>query len=107
MAHICHIRAILPVEMCHILIFLPFISGIPYSELSVGVPKEIYQNEKRVAITPANVALLKKKGFKQVNVEKGAGTRVRVWGRMAELGGFIIPLDVFSLRSIIYRMNFY
>lgn len=47
--------------------------GIPYSELTVGVPKEIFQNEKRVALTPTNVALLKKKGFKSVNVEKGAG----------------------------------
>jgi len=47
--------------------------GVPYSELTVGVPKESFQNEKRVAITPANVALLKKKGFKAVVVEKNAG----------------------------------
>lgn len=47
--------------------------GKPYNELTIGVPKEIYTNEKRVALTPANVALLKKKGFKAIHVEKGAG----------------------------------
>eukprot|EP01133_Synstelium_polycarpum_P017379 gene17379-20734_t len=47
--------------------------GRPYSELVVGVPSEIYQHEKRVAITPENIALLIKKGFKEVIVEEGAG----------------------------------
>jgi NAD(P) transhydrogenase len=47
--------------------------GKPYNEITIGVPKEIYVNEKRVALTPANVALLKKKGFKAIYVEKGAG----------------------------------
>jgi H+-translocating NAD(P) transhydrogenase len=45
----------------------------PYSELTVGIPRETFANERRVAITPQNVALLKKKGFKQVLVEQGAG----------------------------------
>ena len=38
----------------------------PYAELTVGVPRETYTNERRVAITPPNVALLKKKGFGKV-----------------------------------------
>ncbi|KAI9149600.1 NAD(P) transhydrogenase [Paramyrothecium foliicola] len=46
----------------------------PYSELTVGVPKEIFPGERRVALTPANVALLLKKGFNKVVVERGAGT---------------------------------
>ena len=46
-----------------------------YSELSIGVPKETFENEARVAITPAGVAALKKAGFKNVFVENGAGTR--------------------------------
>lgn len=37
------------------------------------MPKEIYPNERRVALTPANAALLYKKGFKKVLVERGAG----------------------------------
>ncbi|KAH8833677.1 NAD(P) transhydrogenase beta subunit-domain-containing protein, partial [Flagelloscypha sp. PMI_526] len=48
--------------------------GRPWSELTIGVPREIFPNEKRVALTPANVALLKKKGFKQVLIESQAGT---------------------------------
>lgn len=46
---------------------------IPYAKLTVGVPREIYPNERRVAITPQNVALLLKKGFAKVLVERGAG----------------------------------
>ncbi|KAM7204735.1 putative NAD(P) transhydrogenase mitochondrial precursor [Naviculisporaceae sp. PSN 640] len=45
----------------------------PYSGLVVGVPRETWPNERRVALTPQNVALLLKKGFKKVIVEKGAG----------------------------------
>ncbi|KAF9874827.1 NAD(P) transhydrogenase beta subunit [Colletotrichum karsti] len=46
---------------------------VPYAQLTVGVPKEIYLNERRVALTPQNVALLLKKGFSNVLVERGAG----------------------------------
>lgn len=52
---------------------VPEESKVPYSSLTVGVPKEIYQHERRVAITPANVKLLKKKGFRDVIVERDAG----------------------------------
>lgn len=48
------------------------IVGIPYSKVSLGIPKESWLNEKRVAITPAVTAMLVKKGF-SVNVEAGAG----------------------------------
>ncbi|KAI3551040.1 NAD(P) transhydrogenase beta subunit [Colletotrichum abscissum] len=47
--------------------------SVPYAQLTVGVPKEIYLNERRVALTPQNVALLLKKGFGKVLVERGAG----------------------------------
>lgn len=46
---------------------------VPYSSLTVGIPRESFPNERRVAITPQNVALLLKKGFSQVLVESGAG----------------------------------
>lgn len=46
--------------------------GIPYSELSVGIPKESFDLERRVAATPESVARLVKPGF-SVFVEKGAG----------------------------------
>eukprot|EP00798_Chlamydomonas_sp_ICE-L_P027667 gene27668-7308_t len=47
--------------------------GIPYGELSIGVPKESASGEKRVGLSPAAVALLLKSGFKSVMVEKSAG----------------------------------
>ncbi|KAL1840063.1 hypothetical protein VTJ49DRAFT_839 [Mycothermus thermophilus] len=47
----------------------------PYAKLSVGVPRETYPNERRVAVTPQNVALLLKKGFNKVIVERGAGAQ--------------------------------
>lgn len=37
-----------------------------------GVPKESFEGEKRVALSPDGVASLVKQGFK-VHVEKGAG----------------------------------
>ncbi|XP_061657824.1 NAD(P) transhydrogenase, mitochondrial [Syngnathoides biaculeatus] len=46
--------------------------GIPYKQLTVGVPKEIFQNERRVALSPAGVQALIKQGFNVV-VEAGAG----------------------------------
>ncbi|KAL9115890.1 MAG: hypothetical protein Q9227_000258 [Pyrenula ochraceoflavens] len=45
----------------------------PYSELTIGVPRETFPEERRVAITPQNVSLLLKKGYSRVLVEKGAG----------------------------------
>ncbi|CAG2062641.1 unnamed protein product, partial [Timema podura] len=46
--------------------------GIPYTKLTVGVPREVWQNERRVALSPAAAATLVKKGF-NVQVENGAG----------------------------------
>jgi NAD(P) transhydrogenase len=37
------------------------------------VPKETFENERRVSLTPAGVAALLKQGFKEVVVESGAG----------------------------------
>ncbi|CAH2237453.1 jg12787 [Pararge aegeria aegeria] len=50
----------------------PPIQGVPYTKLSVGVPKEIWQDERRVAVVPAVVSKLVKKGF-SVNIEENAG----------------------------------
>lgn len=51
--------------------------GTSYSSLSVGVPREVFTNERRVALTPQNVRLLLKKGFGKVLVEKDAGTNAQ------------------------------
>lgn len=49
------------------------VQAIPYSDLRIGVPTEVRSGEKRVAMTPQNVKLLLKKGFKEVLIEQGAG----------------------------------
>lgn len=46
--------------------------GTPYSKLTVGVPKENFPLEKRVAATPESVERLVKPGF-SVLIEEGAG----------------------------------
>lgn len=48
--------------------------GIPYNKLHIGVPKETFLNEKRVAITPTVVSTLTKKGF-NINIEENAGVQ--------------------------------
>ncbi|KAH8890055.1 NAD(P) transhydrogenase mitochondrial precursor [Thozetella sp. PMI_491] len=50
----------------------------PYANLTVGVPREVYPGERRVAITPQNVALLLKKGFAKVLIERGAGAEAEL-----------------------------
>ena len=50
---------------------LNFVNSDIFS-LALGVPKEIWHGERRVAITPSVSATLIKKGF-TVNVESGAG----------------------------------
>jgi len=50
----------------------PAARGTPYSNLTIGVPKETFENELRVSQTPTTVGQLIKQGFKVV-VEQGAG----------------------------------
>uniref|UniRef100_A0AAY4BXH1 proton-translocating NAD(P)(+) transhydrogenase n=1 Tax=Denticeps clupeoides TaxID=299321 RepID=A0AAY4BXH1_9TELE len=63
--------------------------GIPYKQLTVGVPREIFQNELRVALSPAGVQALIKQGFNVV-VESGAGESAKFHDQMyAEAGATI------------------
>ncbi|KAG9352232.1 hypothetical protein JZ751_020645 [Albula glossodonta] len=50
--------------------------GVRYKDLVVGVPKEVYKNERRVAVSPAGVEALVKQGF-SVQVESGAGEEAK------------------------------
>lgn len=59
----------------------------PYSELTVGVPREILPSERRVALTPQNVALLLKKGFGKVIVQQGAGAAAEFLDQDYETAG--------------------
>ena len=50
--------------------------GIPYGDLSIGVPKESFKNERRVAVSPTAVQILTKAGY-NVTVEEGAGAEAK------------------------------
>lgn len=78
-------------------VILLFPAGIPYKQLTVGVPKEIFQNERRVAISPAGVEALIKQGFNVV-VESGAGESAKFSDDMYTKAGATIKdvKDVFS-----------
>uniref|UniRef100_A0A673ZWD2 proton-translocating NAD(P)(+) transhydrogenase n=1 Tax=Salmo trutta TaxID=8032 RepID=A0A673ZWD2_SALTR len=56
-------------------------TGRLYKDLVVGVPKEIFKNERRVAVSPAGVELLVKQGF-NVQVESGAGDHAKFSDQM-------------------------
>ena len=71
--------------------------GIPYNKLTIGVPKETFPNEKRVALSPAAVKLLTKEGFSVV-IEDGAGSASKFSNAEYEASGAQIKplLDVFG-----------
>lgn len=80
----------------------------PYSELTVGVPKEIFPGERRVALTPANVALLRKKGFKKVLVERGAGTAADFLDAAYEQAGAVLvpsAKEIWSESDIVLKVR--
>jgi len=59
---------------------------IPIKSLTIGVPKETFDGEKRVALAPANVTQLVKAGFSVV-VEKGAGLNAQFDDALFEAAG--------------------
>ncbi|KYK60864.1 NAD transhydrogenase precursor [Drechmeria coniospora] len=71
----------------------------PFAKLTVGVPKETYPGERRVALTPANVALLVKKGFDAVLVQRGAGTAAEFHDGAYEKAGATLVDDAAAVWS--------
>jgi NAD(P) transhydrogenase len=73
----------------------------------VGIPREIYPNERRVAITPQNVALLLKKGFSRVLVERGAGEAAQLLDQAYEQAGatLVDRAAVWSQSNIILKVR--
>ncbi|KAL3495105.1 nicotinamide nucleotide transhydrogenase [Aspergillus germanicus] len=80
---------------------------VPYSSLTVGVPREIFPNERRVAITPQNVALLRKKGFSRVLVERGAGEAAQLLDQDYEKAGatLVDQATVWAQSNIILKVR--
>jgi NAD(P) transhydrogenase len=84
----------------------PFSAG-PYSNLTIGVPKESYPGERRVAITPQNVKLLLKKGFSRVLIERGAGAEAQFTDEAYEQAGAktVDRRSVFSEADIMLKVR--
>ena len=61
--------------------------SIPYSDLTIGVPRETYPQERRVSVAPQNIGQLRKKGFARVLVERGAGAEAQFTDEAYEVAG--------------------
>ena len=86
------------------------VSEIPetnYRQLIVGIPKETYPGERRVAISPQNVALLLKRGFARILIERGAGEQANFSDMMYEAAGGTITeqSEVWSGSNIILKVR--
>jgi NAD(P) transhydrogenase len=67
--------------------------GIPYSKLTVGIPKETFTLEKRVAATPESIQRLIQPGF-HVLVEANAGEAAHFSNAdYQEVGAKIVSTD--------------
>lgn len=84
----------------------PFTAG-PYETLTIGIPKESYPGERRVAITPANVKLLLKKGFSRILIERGAGLEAQFTDEAYEQAGAetVDRRSVFSDSDILLKVR--
>jgi hypothetical protein len=81
------------------------IAGAPYKSLSIGVPKESHLNEKRVALTPAVVAALVKKGF-TLHVEENAGIGASFHNDdYQNAGAKIVPKNAAFASNIILKVR--
>jgi NAD(P) transhydrogenase len=84
----------------------PFSAG-KYENITIGVPKESYPGERRVAITPQNVALLLKKGFSRILIERGAGAEAQFTDEAYEQAGAktVDRRSVFSEADILLKVR--
>ncbi|KAG6874214.1 hypothetical protein C0995_003760 [Termitomyces sp. Mi166 len=82
-------------------------AGVPYSSLTVGVPKEVFPGEKRVALTPQNAALLLKKGFSRILVERHAGAEAQFLDEQyAKVGATLVSREeVFGYSDIMLKVR--
>ncbi|XP_076029477.1 NAD(P) transhydrogenase, mitochondrial-like [Oratosquilla oratoria] len=81
------------------------IPGIPYKNITIGVPKEIRANERRVAISPAVVTTLSKKGFNVV-IEEGAGAEAKFLdSAFTEAGASVVPRDIAFASDIVLKVR--
>lgn len=79
--------------------------GIPYTDLTIGIPKETYDLEQRVAASPESVERLLKKNFKSVQIETLAGAG-SFWNDAAyEKVGATIVKDAWANADIVLKVR--
>lgn len=80
--------------------------GTPYSKLTVGIPRETFPLEKRVAATPETVSKLVKPGF-SVLVEKDAGFSSHFNDAEYEAAGakIVTPNEVWKDSDIVMKLR--
>ena len=78
--------------------------GIAYSALTVGVPKEDFPLEKRVAATPESVQRLIKPGF-NVQIQSGAGLLSEFTDADYEAAGAQIVDNVWKTSDIVLKVR--
>jgi len=78
--------------------------GTPYSQLTIGIPKETFPLEKRVAATPESVARLIKPGF-NVQVQSGAGEASYFTNQDYEAAGATIVEDAWQSSDIVLKVR--
>ena len=79
--------------------------GIPYNQLSIGIPKEIYDKECRVAATPETTLRFLKANFKQVYVEENAGVLSKFNNHAYETAGATIVPNVWKDSDIVLKVR--
>ncbi|KAI9030307.1 NAD(P) transhydrogenase [Hyaloraphidium curvatum] len=86
----------------------PLLAGVPWKDITVGVPKEVFAGERRVAMTPQNVARLKKAGFAAVQIERGAGAASEFTdSEYADAGASIVEnaADLYGTSDVILKVR--
>lgn len=78
--------------------------GTPYSELTVGIPKEIFPLEKRVAASPESVKRMVAPGFNVV-VEDGAGAASYFSNADYEAVGAKVVKDIWTESDIVLKVS--
>lgn len=81
--------------------------SINIKDLTVGVPKETFENEKRVGLTPEGVDRLIKSGFTEVLIEENAGLGASILNSHYEkVGGKIVTADeIYNKSGMILKVR--
>jgi len=75
--------------------------------LTIGIPRELFPNERRVALTPQNATLLLKKGFSQILVERNSGVEAQFLDEQyAAAGATLVSQDeLYKVSDIVLKVR--